>query len=718
MIESTVTSIVYTADGSQRYWTIPFSYLNKTDVKVYIKDAETGTVTQLQYMYDFVIQDSAPLVVGLVDTPAQGDKILITRATPNTQEEDASLHTFTSPDVEDIADKLTMIVQEHGEKLERCLAVSEFSTDTPLDADEYMSAVQGYAQSAADSASEAASSVEAIGDSLEQAEAFAGQASASATAAATSANSAAGSATSANSAKTAAETAASTASGYASTAQTHASTAATAAQTATTKATEAATSATNAAGSATSASGSASTASAKAAEASTYATNASASASAASGHANTASTQATAASNSANAAAASATTASGYKDAAAASATAAAGSASNAADSATAAAASVTAAQAAVTEVQSYRRVDRTYIAGTAVDDYTGSLSVFDLGLGIDLSDYVLDVLVNGKGYQGEKAPVDFTVSGSVVTFVEDVPTGAVVQFRVNASTSVIIAGTVDVDGKISDHNSSTTAHSDIRTAITTAQSAAVSSATASAATDAASKVSAHNSSNTAHSDIRTLIAAKQDALPSGTTGQVLTKTATGVEFADLPVDSALSGSSANPVQNQAVYVALATKQDALSTAQQNAANSGITSAKVSSYDTHIADADIHVTAAQKTAWTAKQDAISDLATIRSNAASGAGAAATISGYGDVVTHNADEFQAAGNYAAASHTHTKSQITDMPTQLSAFTDNLGSSPVHTHSQYLTTVPAATSSTLGGVKLSYDSSTETLTISVS
>ena len=43
-----------------------------------------------------------------------------------------------------------------------------------------------------------------------------------------------------------------------------------------------------------------------------------------------------------------------------------------------------------------------------------------------------------------------------------------------------------------------------------------------------------------------------------------------------------------------------------------------------SDYDTHIADSDIHVTAAQKTDWSEKQDAIADLDTIRSGAAAGA----------------------------------------------------------------------------------------------
>ena len=67
------------------------------------------------------------------------------------------------------------------------------------------------------------------------------------------------------------------------------------------------------------------------------------------------------------------------------------------------------------------------------------------------------------------------------------------------------------------------------------------------------------------------------------------------------------------------------------------------------------------VSASEKSAWNNKQDTILDLDTIRSNATAGAGAATTIAGYGDVVTHDADEF------AEATHTHTKSQITDFPT---------------------------------------------------
>lgn len=60
------------------------------------------------------------------------------------------------------------------------------------------------------------------------------------------------------------------------------------------------------------------------------------------------------------------------------------------------------------------------------------------------------------------------------------------------------------------------------------------------------------------------------------------------------------------------------------SQAQMDAINSGVTSAKRGSYDSHIQNTGIHVTAQDKTTWSGKQDAISDLNTIRSGAAKGA----------------------------------------------------------------------------------------------
>ena len=66
----------------------------------------------------------------------------------------------------------------------------------------------------------------------------------------------------------------------------------------------------------------------------------------------------------------------------------------------------------------------------------------------------------------------------------------------------------------------------------------------------------------------------------------------------NITIDSELSSTSTNPVQNKVVNNALAGKQATLTTAQLNAANSGITSTKVTTYDGYGAK----ITTAQSTA--------------------------------------------------------------------------------------------------------------------
>ena len=73
----------------------------------------------------------------------------------------------------------------------------------------------------------------------------------------------------------------------------------------------------------------------------------------------------------------------------------------------------------------------------------------------------------------------------------------------------------------------------------------------------------------------------------------------------NITIDSELSSTSTNPVQNKVVNNALAGKQATLTTAQLNAANSGITKDKVTTYDGYGAK----ITTAQNTANTAKTTA-------------------------------------------------------------------------------------------------------------
>jgi hypothetical protein len=59
------------------------------------------------------------------------------------------------------------------------------------------------------------------------------------------------------------------------------------------------------------------------------------------------------------------------------------------------------------------------------------------------------------------------------------------------------------------------------------------------------------------------------------------------------------------------------------------------------------------VTTTEKSTWNGKQDAISDLATIRNNAQAGKAASDTIATYGDIVTHDVAEFATAAQGAKA-----------------------------------------------------------------
>ena len=164
--------------------------------------------------------------------------------------------------------------------------------------------------------------------------------------------------------------------------------------------------------------------------------------------------------------------------------------------------------------------------------------------------------------------------------------------------------------------------------------------------------------------------------------------------------DSALSLESEKAVQNKVVTAAINSKQDTLSTAQTNAVDSGITSAKVQGYDSHISDTDIHVTQADKTSWDSKAPGTH---THLASEVSGLSTVATSGSYNDLsnkptipsktsdltndsgfltshnpvdsalssISTNAVQNKVINNALSGKsdtgHTHTKSEITDFPT---------------------------------------------------
>ena len=83
---------------------------------------------------------------------------------------------------------------------------------------------------------------------------------------------------------------------------------------------------------------------------------------------------------------------------------------------------------------------------------------------------------------------------------------------------------------------------------------------------------------------------------------------------------ASVSGSDVTWVQEYSINIPVFTP------AQQAAIDSGATSTKINNYELHINNTAIHVTSSEKNAWNAKQNAIRDLAGIRSGAAAGASA--------------------------------------------------------------------------------------------
>lgn len=112
MIENTSTKILYSTDGTNKVFDIPFDFINNEDVVLSVKlptDADFTKITE-----NYLVNKAMATVTYPVSGNAlvADSSVLIERNTPITQlESSAKLH-FTSSDVERGLDKITMIAQE------------------------------------------------------------------------------------------------------------------------------------------------------------------------------------------------------------------------------------------------------------------------------------------------------------------------------------------------------------------------------------------------------------------------------------------------------------------------------------------------------------------------------------------------------------------------------------------------------------------------------
>ena len=112
MIENTSTKILYSTDGTNKVFDIPFDFINNEDVVLSVKlptDIDFTKITE-----NYLVNKAMATVTYPVSGNAlvADSSVLIERNTPVTQlESSAKLH-FTSSDVERGLDKITMVAQE------------------------------------------------------------------------------------------------------------------------------------------------------------------------------------------------------------------------------------------------------------------------------------------------------------------------------------------------------------------------------------------------------------------------------------------------------------------------------------------------------------------------------------------------------------------------------------------------------------------------------
>ena len=191
MIQDTLSKVVYTADGEQREWDVPFQFYDSKDLHIYLTD--DGVRVEEVFQNFEIVENGEKKEVDNPDvdfnkegnyviypTPESGlapleagKQILILRETPNTQEEDSSEIYFKSKDIERGLDKLTMQVQELARDSYRAVKVSHFDTTSPEDFTEMLFEVGAKAEEAAGRAAASESNAASSASSAQSASATA-----------------------------------------------------------------------------------------------------------------------------------------------------------------------------------------------------------------------------------------------------------------------------------------------------------------------------------------------------------------------------------------------------------------------------------------------------------------------------------------------------------------------------------------------------------------
>lgn len=132
-VSSAVNKVSFNGDGSQTVFAYSFKIFDQDDLTVILRNASGGETTQTistQYSVSGVGNASGGNVT-MVTAPASGESLTIIREQPLTQGLDLVANDpFPAASFEDQLDKLTFMVQQHQEELDRSIKGSKTTTIT------------------------------------------------------------------------------------------------------------------------------------------------------------------------------------------------------------------------------------------------------------------------------------------------------------------------------------------------------------------------------------------------------------------------------------------------------------------------------------------------------------------------------------------------------------------------------------------------------------
>ena len=152
-----LSKIAYIGDSSQTLYPIPFEYINVDNIHVSVYTKQNEFVEEWTYSNQYIIEKSNVKVLSGFEIDST-KKLLIIRMVDAVQDNRyREGGDFPAKSTETSFDKLTMLIQQHQEVLDRCVKVEVLDNQTP---EELLAEVYSKLDSATDVANDAISAAE------------------------------------------------------------------------------------------------------------------------------------------------------------------------------------------------------------------------------------------------------------------------------------------------------------------------------------------------------------------------------------------------------------------------------------------------------------------------------------------------------------------------------------------------------------------------------